>query len=96
MTTSFSRCGSHNQTCANLQCATGCVMTSAGPRCYCEDGYQLDQADLATCVDVDECQVNDDACSLWFDLTLTQYLYLDLRGVQPAVHQHRGRAQLQL
>ena len=52
------RCGSHNQTCASLQCATGCVMTSAGPQCYCEAGYQLDQADLATCVDVDECQVS--------------------------------------
>ena len=72
MTTSFSRCGSHNQTCASLQCATGCVMTSAGPQCYCEAGYQLDQADLATCVDVDECQVNDkNVYSLWYDLTLT-------------------------
>jgi len=43
--------------CTTLSCSHKCIPTPEGPVCYCPEGYQLDQKNKTTCVDVDECQV---------------------------------------
>merc|ERR1719318_615496 len=41
--------------CSSLTCSHKCILTPAGPSCYCQPGYTLGP-DKTSCVDVDECQ----------------------------------------
>ncbi|XP_046546621.1 fibrillin-1-like [Haliotis rubra] len=42
--------------CHPLNCSYGCLADSA--KCFCENGYEIDQTDNSTCKDINECDQN--------------------------------------
>lgn len=49
--------------CQAYKCSHKCVMTPAGPKCICPEGFN--RVNDLTCEDVDECQIYGKCCIQW-------------------------------
>ncbi|XP_067686050.1 fibrillin-2-like [Haliotis asinina] len=47
---------STTETCKSLNCSYGCLADSV--KCFCENGFEIDQSDNSTCKDINECNQN--------------------------------------
>merc|ERR1719470_496512 len=64
--------------CSSVTCSHKCILTQAGPSCYCQPGYTLG-ADKTSCVDVDECQ-EFGSCSQGCQNTLGSFICSCMEG----------------
>ncbi|RWS19410.1 vitellogenin receptor-like protein, partial [Leptotrombidium deliense] len=81
--------------CNDLRCSGHCVNTASGAKCYCDEGYNLDD-DGRTCVDTDECEMMHDSqsarCSHKCSNVAGSYVCECLNGYTLAADKHNCEA----